>query len=221
MAEYDAVLLDLDGTLCEYVRGKSALLADAFETVGVDPMFTATDYADRVDGYADRAETMVERRRLCFADLAAENGYDRAAGRAAADAYADARDHSNVAFLDGAKEALDHLHGRYPLGLVTNGDPTMQDQKIDGLGIREYFETVVYAGYDVAAKPDPEPFEVALGEMALDDAAVPYVGNNYETDIVGAAGVGLDGYLVGTPPAEGPVEPTASVETPGELTTLF
>ena len=221
MREYDAVLLDLDGTLCEYVRTKDDLLAAAFGELGVDPPFSARAYAERVDRYADRAETMVERRRLCFAELAEENGHDPELGREAAAVYADARDHSNVAFLEGGQTLLETLRERYPLGMVTNGDPTMQDQKIDGLGIREHFHTVVYAGYDVPAKPNVEAFETALGAMDLDPDATVYVGNNYETDIVGAHEAGLDGILVGPDTPDGPVDPLAHVETPGDVAELL
>jgi putative hydrolase of the HAD superfamily len=217
MTDYDAVLLDLDGTLCEYVRGIEELLSDAFGTVGVESMFTAADYRGLVDSYADRTDSMAELRRLCFADLAAENGHDADLGREAADAYAGARDHGNVRFLDGAEETLDALADRYPLALVTNGDPGMQDQKIDGVGVREYFETVVYAGHDVPAKPDPEPFETALDALDVAPEQAVYVGNNYESDVVGAANAGIDAVLVGELPSKVPVQPLAVVDSPREI----
>jgi putative hydrolase of the HAD superfamily len=221
MTDYDAVLLDLDGTLCEYVRGTEELLPAAFESVGVDPLFTPAEYHERVDLYADRADSMLERRELCFADLAAENGYDPEVGLQVAAAYADARDHSNVRFLDGAREALTDLAERYPLALVTNGGPTMQDQKIDGLGVREHFETVVYAGHDVPAKPDPEPFEAALDALGIRPDQTVYVGNNYEADVVGAAAADVPSVLVGEAPTDGSVEPLAAVDSPREVTDLL
>lgn len=221
MTDYDAVLLDLDGTLCEYVRNKTDLLAAAFGELGVDPPFSASDYVERVDLYADRTDTMVERRRLCFAELADENGSDPEIGREAADIYAAERDHSNVRFLDGAAEALESVSERYPLALVTNGGPDMQDQKIDGLGIRDYFETVVYAGHDVPAKPDPEPFERALTDLETTADRSLYVGNNYESDVLGAANAGMQSILVGEPPRERPVEPLAVAATPAEVPRLL
>ena len=217
MTDLDGVLLDLDGTLCEYVRGTEQLLSAAFDAVGSDPLFTAEAYNDRVDVYADRADSMAERRRLCFADLAAENGHDPDLGRTVAETYRDERDHSNVRFLDGAARALDTLAERYPLALVTNGGRGMQDRKIDGLGVRERFETVVYAGQDVAAKPDPEPFETALDALGVDADRAVYAGNNYEADVVGAANADLPAVLVGEKPASAPVEPLAVVDSPGAL----
>jgi len=217
MVDYDAVVWDLDGTLCEYVRSKDELLAAAFGTLDVEPPFSASDYVKRVDLYADRADSMVERRRLCFAELAEENGHDPELGREAADIYAAERDHSNVRFLDGAAEALEYVAERYPLALVTNGGPDMQDQKIDGLGIRDHFETIVYAGHDVAAKPDPEPFERALAALDTSPDRSIYVGNNYEADVVGAANAGLDSVLIGEQPRRLTVDPLATMATPEEL----
>jgi putative hydrolase of the HAD superfamily len=220
MTDFDAVLLDLDGTLCEYVRTKTDLLAAAFGALDVEPPFSASDYVERVDLYADRADSMAERRRLCFAELAEENGFDPEIGRKAADVYADERDHSNVRFLDGAETALDSLADRYPLALVTNGGPDMQDQKIAGLGIRDYFETVVYAGHDVPAKPDPAPFEQALAALETPPERAVYVGNNYESDVVGAANAGLQSVLIGEPPRDRPVEPLAVTATPAKVPDL-
>ncbi|QSG11614.1 HAD superfamily hydrolase [Halapricum desulfuricans] len=217
MTEYDAVLLDLDGTLCEYTRGTEQLLPAAFERVGVEPMFAPEAYVERVDSYADRADSMLERRRLCFADLAAEHGYDRQLGREVADAYAAERDHSNVRFLDGAAEAVEQLAERYPLAMVTNGGPDMQDPKLETLGLERYLDSLVYAGYEVPAKPDPEPFERALDALGVSADRAVYVGNNYETDVLGAASADLSSILVGEPPASGPVEPISTVSTPGEI----
>ena len=93
----------------------------------------------------------------------------------------------------------------------------MQDRKIDGLGVRERFETVVYAGQDVAAKPDPEPFETALDALGVDADRAVYAGNNYEADVVGAANADLPAVLVGEKPASAPVEPLAVVDSPGAL----
>ncbi|MFW6018471.1 MAG: HAD family hydrolase [Halapricum sp.] len=217
MTGYDAVLLDLDGTLCEYVRGTEQLLPAAFERVGVEPLFSPEAYVERVDSYADRADSMRQRRRLCFADLAEENGYDRRLGREVADAYAAERDHGNVRFLDGAAEAVERLAQRYPLALVTNGGPDMQEPKLEALGLEPFLDTVVYAGYEAPAKPDPEPFERALDALEVTADRAVYVGNNYETDVIGAAAADLPAILVGEPPVGGSVEPASTIRTPGAL----
>jgi len=220
VTDYDAVVLDLDGTLCEYVRGTDELLSSAFETVGIEPFFGSADYRERFDDYTDSADSIRDLRRRCFADIVADVGRDPDLGRAVADAYAAERDHTNVRFVDGAADLLGSLSDRYPLGLVTNGGPDMQNAKLDGLGVREQFETVVYAGHHVAAKPAPDPFHAALTELGVPSERAVYVGNDYENDVLGAAAAGVDAVLVGGA-VDGEVDPVARVASPADALGLF
>lgn len=185
------VVFDLDGTLCEYRRTGSDVLAAAFERADVEPFFAVTDYYDRFGGYVPACDDIREVRERCFAALAAESGHDEAAGRAVAEAYASIRDHANVRWLPGAAEALDRLGERYPLAMVTNGDPRMQGTKLDALGVRDRFEVVVHAGFDAPAKPDPAPFELALDAIDVAAPRAVTVGNSLDHDVAGAHNAGL------------------------------
>jgi putative hydrolase of the HAD superfamily len=196
----DAVLFDLDDTLCEYRRPGSELLSTAFDRVGVEPFFEVEAYYDRYETYVDDHDGVADLRAAAFADIAAERGRDPAVGRRVAEAYADERDHRNVRALPGAREAVATLAGEYRLGLVTNGAPGMQRQKLAGLGL-EPFETVVFAGHDTAAKPAPEPFERALTELGVTPARAVHVGNSPSADVDGAKRAGLRAALLPDGPA--------------------
>ncbi|MCU4798866.1 HAD family hydrolase [Halobacteria archaeon HArc-gm2] len=187
----EALIFDLDDTICEYCRPGSEVLALAFEDVGVDPIFTAEDYYAVFDDYVEDSEDVVENRERCFAVLAEEAGYDPEMGRAVAEAYAAERDQTNVRFLPGAREALETLRVRYTVAAVTNGGPEMQRAKMEGLGIHDHFETAVYAGYGVAAKPHPEPFEVALDAVGVGPERAIKIGNSLKNDVRGAHNAGL------------------------------
>lgn len=216
--EMDAVLFDLDDTLCAYRRHGREVLAGAFETAGFDPLFAIEDYYAVFDEYAGTADTIDAQREACFEALADEADADPAVGRAVARAFAETRDHRNVRLLEGARTALDALATDHRLGLVTNGAPGMQAQKLDALGIREAFETVVHAGHDTPAKPSPEPFQTALEELdAAPDRAV-HVGNSIEADVAGAQAAGLSAVWLqtGHPVADGPT-PDYTVTSLSEL----
>lgn len=187
----EGVVFDLDGTLCDYERTGAEVLAAAFEAAGVEPFFDVADYYARFDDYVATSEDIRDVREQCFADLAAAAGRDPAAGRAVAEAYAAERDHANVRWLPGARAAIDRLGERYPLAIVTNGDPWMQGRKLDALGVDGRFETVVHAGYDAPAKPNPEPFELALEAMGLAEPRAATVGNSLHHDVAGAHNAGL------------------------------
>jgi putative hydrolase of the HAD superfamily len=204
-----AVLFDIDDTLCVYRRRGPELLSLAFDAVGVEPYFTAAEYYDRYPEFADGTDSVAELRRTCFAAISEERGRDPALGRAVADAYATERDHANVDFLPGAREALAALADRYRLGIVTNGAPEMQAQKLAALGLADRFETVVHAGYDAPAKPAPEPFERALAALGVSADRTIHVGDGLETDVAGAKAAGLTAAWLsdGTDPAQDHPDP--------------
>ncbi|WP_435197032.1 HAD family hydrolase [Natronomonas sp. EA1] len=185
---YDAVLFDIDDTLCAYRRSAGELLALAFDDVGVEPCFSVADYFERYGAYVDSTDSVNELRRACFADLASEAGHDAGIGRAIADAFAAERDHRDVVPLPGIG-VLDSLS--VPVGVVTNGAPDMQAQKLEGLGLADRFEVVVHAGYDTPAKPAPEGFHRACEALGVAPDRTVHVGNSLTSDVAGAHAAGV------------------------------
>ncbi|PSQ32517.1 haloacid dehalogenase, partial [Halobacteriales archaeon SW_10_68_16] len=118
-------------------------------------------------------------------------GRDPDLGRSVARAYAEARDHTDVRPLPGARETLEHLQESVALGAVTNGSPAMQSTKLDTLGFGEYFETVVHGGYDAPAKPAPDPFHAALDALGVAPGRAVHVGNSVASDVAGAKRAGV------------------------------
>lgn len=194
----EAVLFDLDGTLCRYRRSPGEVLAVAFERVGVDPLFEVEAYYDAFDRFAADADGMADLRERCFAALATERGHDPDRGRAVARAFAAERDHRDVVARPGALAALYRLSDRYALGVVTNGPRDAQTAKLDGLGRRGAFDAVVCAGETVPAKPAVDPFERALSALDVAPGETAFVGDSVETDVAGANAAGLRSVLVGT-----------------------
>jgi putative hydrolase of the HAD superfamily len=192
MAELGAVLFDLDDTLCRYRETAGDILPRCFERAGVEPFFTAADYYERFEAYLDAAESIPELRRQCFADIARERGVDPELGYEVARAYTDERDYSDVERLPEARAAVSAAAEHGTVGLVTNGPPETQRQKLDAVGLADIFETVVFAGYDTAAKPDPEPFERALSDLGVAPDVTLHVGNSLSSDVAGAQAAGLD-----------------------------
>lgn len=187
----DAVLFDIDDTICTYQRSGEEILPVAFETVGVDPFFTVEEYIDRYREFVGQSDTMSDLRQRCFAAFARERGHDPAVGREIALAYAAERDHTAVEFCPGARETLRRLASEVPLAAVTNGSPDMQSVKLDALGITDHFETVVHAGYDAPPKPEPEPFHDALDALGVRPGRTVHVGNSLASDVAGGRRAGV------------------------------
>ena len=77
------------------------------------------------------------------------------------------------------------------LGLVTNGSNASQNPKIDGLGIRPYFRSVLVSEAEGVKKPNPEIFLRALRQLNVEPEEAVFVGHNPEADIHAARSVGI------------------------------
>lgn len=191
MSHVDTVLFDLDDTLLEYERSSGEVLDIAFREAGVDPFFSEQDYYRVYDDHLDESDGIEDLRRRAFERLAREHGRDPDHGRAVADAFSAERDQTRVRVYDGAHDTLDHLARDHHLGLVTNGDPGMQSQKLRGGGLHDYFDTVVHGGSDAPAKPEPDGFHLALDHLDASPDRAVHVGNSLTTDVPGAHAAGL------------------------------
>lgn len=79
------------------------------------------------------------------------------------------------------------------LGVITNGHSHLQHRKIDLLGLREYFDTIVISGEVGLSKPDPQIYRLALERLGVGPDQCVLVGDHPRNDIWGAAQVGLQG----------------------------
>jgi putative hydrolase of the HAD superfamily len=91
----------------------------------------------------------------------------------------------------GAVSIVRQLADTYPLGVVSNGLPDVQYTKLATLGIRELFACVVLSEELKIAKPDPRIFLHAAGLLGVAPDDCLYVGDSYESDVVGAKRAGM------------------------------
>ena len=74
----------------------------------------------------------------------------------------------------------------YLLGIITNGRGKFQDRAISGLGIRDYFDTILISEIEQVRKPQPEIFHRAIDRLGVSAQASVFVSDNPEADILGA-----------------------------------
>lgn len=77
------------------------------------------------------------------------------------------------------------------LGIVTNGGITSQHNKIDALGVRSFFETIVTGEDHDVYKPSTGIFTAALGNLGVASEDACHVGDDPATDVAGAQAAGL------------------------------
>lgn len=84
-------------------------------------------------------------------------------------------------------EVLNQLKEKYELLLLTNGDPSLQKEKIASVPqFSSYFKHIVISGEFGKGKPDPSLFQHALSLMNVNENEVVMVGDKLSTDILGA-----------------------------------
>ncbi|MBN2544147.1 MAG: HAD family hydrolase [Spirochaetes bacterium] len=88
-------------------------------------------------------------------------------------------------------KVLKKLKKEYKMGLITNGAPDLQWEKINGSRIKSYFDLIVISGEINAAKPNKEIFEHAINHFKEDKNKFIMIGNSLISDIGGAIKAGI------------------------------
>ena len=107
-----------------------------------------------------------------------------------ADAYRAARRAKQLIDPE-AESILDDLARDHRLGLVTNGAPDVQREKLAGTTLSSRFATVVISAELGIAKPDARIFNVALGALGVRPEDAAMVGDSLPRDVAGARNAGL------------------------------
>lgn len=95
--------------------------------------------------------------------------------------------------LEGARELLTDLQGKYRMGLITNGLKEVQRPRLANTGIGEFFEFVVISDEIGIAKPQAGFFDHAYAQMGnADKNGVLVIGDNPNADVGGALSYGFD-----------------------------
>ena len=98
----------------------------------------------------------------------------------------------------GIAECLDHLAGKYRLGIVSDAIVT------PGLNLREllanhglarYFEVFVFSDEAGASKPDRKVFDLALATLGGKPSELAHIGDREYNDITGPVAYGAHGIL--------------------------
>jgi putative hydrolase of the HAD superfamily len=123
--------------------------------------------------------------------------------------------------LPGAEEVLHQLRAAgVRTGLLTNGAPDLQREKIEASGLGVFFDAAVVSGEIGTGKPEPAIFHHLVRLLAVEPARALMVGNSLSRDIVGGRRAGLRTCwlnLEGEEEPVGLVEPDYTIRSLGEL----
>ena len=77
------------------------------------------------------------------------------------------------------------------IGILTNGNPLIQKNKIKNLKIEKYFDTILFAKKFNIEKPNKKSFYKILKILESDPKKSIFVGDNEDNDIMGAKSIGM------------------------------
>ena len=188
---FDAVVFDLDNTLCRRTGDVDAAYRRAFDRVGADLFGAPEELWAALDGPPD-PDDRAGYLGAGFARVAARHGRSEVDPVALATALLAEIDNSEVELLAGAERALDAARALGPVGILTNGPERRQRTKIDAIGLATAVDAIVYAGDLPRRKPHVDPFEAILADLGVAADRTLYVGDSLAYDVAGAHNAGLD-----------------------------
>ncbi|RWR12602.1 HAD family hydrolase [Siminovitchia fortis] len=120
-------------------------------------------------------------------------------------------------------QVLDELKKDYLLVLITNGSPDLQNTKLAITPeLAPYFDHIVISGGYGKGKPDKGIFEHALSLVSLEKNKVIMVGDNLNTDILGANRAGIKSVWINREEKErSEVEPSYEIQQLSDLYELL
>ncbi|RUT46740.1 HAD family hydrolase [Paenibacillus anaericanus] len=98
-----------------------------------------------------------------------------------------------IEMFEGARELIQKLqaHG-YLVGVITNGPPEHQMNKIQALNLEEFIPSELFfiSGAVGITKPDRKLFEHVTDKFELSPENCYYIGDSWRNDVVGASSAG-------------------------------
>lgn len=200
MKQFEAIFFDLDNTLFDHQyssqMGLAALQSQFFALQTHELPALEKAYYELLNSNYDRVLTgqisIEAAREERMIDYLAHFGVavNEAEATTAVTLYRNAYE-TNLRTVPGTEEVLASLHGRYPLGVITNGLVFYQYQKLGNLNLRHYFDQVFISEAVGVTKPDKAIFETAVHQFNVQPDTAVMVGDSWQSDIIGATQAGL------------------------------
>lgn len=197
-----AIFFDLDDTLCDYLYASHTGLKKTFSEydlgVSADEAFQTWRDVYKTFAHEIKSERWYERylesgeptrtehmRRM----LKALNKQDEDLAKRLSETYANHRNDLLKLFPE-TTALLSYLHGKYVLGMITNGPADIQREEVETLGIGHYFDHILIEGEVKIGKPHNEIFDEGIRRTGFRPEQHLFVGNAFEHDVQGAKSAG-------------------------------
>lgn len=188
------VFFDLDDTLFDFHASEHTAILDTFRHVGIEPseenaaLYSQINLScwERLErGEWSRDEVLVRRFDIFF-DALGVTGDAMATQK-----YYEDRLSYEVCYIDGARELLERMRGKYRMYITSNGTALVQDRRIGASGIAEYFDGIFISERVGAHKPSREFFNRIFEQIGGERAETVIIGDSLTSDILGGINAGI------------------------------
>lgn len=219
LADIQAVIFDLDGTLLDrrrsflrFVRDQWERFAPVLQHVDQEHYVQTLIELDR-DGYGPRKEL--------FSGMSARFELPTDLTETLLNDYRAGFPSACLLFPDAVRTLSALRASGLKLGLITNGSVRMQRSKLECLALASMLDTVVISDAEGISKPDRRIFRRALERLHANPAQSVFVGDHPEVDVAGARAAGMRAIWRRDARVSREVEADAVIEELGDLLALF
>ncbi|MCF0238716.1 MAG: YjjG family noncanonical pyrimidine nucleotidase [Sphaerochaetaceae bacterium] len=193
--KYSFLLFDLDNTLLDFTKSEEQAIEKTLISFDIEPTLENISLYSTTNGQMwkmlERGEITRERLRYDrFALFLETLGFKRDVIKMST-AYEENLSQGYF-ILGNAKAVLDVLYKKIPMYALTNGISTIQHRRIEGSGIKKYFEEVFISEEIGFNKPDSRYFEKCFSLIkGFNKSKALMIGDTLSSDIAGGINVNV------------------------------
>lgn len=201
MKRYETIFIDLDDTIYDFAGASREAFKEAYDLLGYANYFNSFNHflslyepynLELWKRYGEGKITKDELNRKRYSYPLKMVGVEN---QELADTFCRevlSRIPTKNKVVPGAIELLEYLAPKYKLCILSNGFKELQAHKMQSAGLAKYFTHIILSEDIGVNKPNPELFIHAMQVAGATTENCIMVGDLFDTDIVGASGVGME-----------------------------
>lgn len=197
MKKYTTLYFDLDNTILDFTSAEYKAIRKLLALYGlpVDDEIVATYSKINQLWWESFERGEIEKSQIFagrFKDLLSYYNFQRDAEKMAEDYF----EFLSFGFdaIDGARQTLKYLKEQgYTICITTNGVSRTQYRRIDGCGLKQYFDYIIVSEDARHQKPEKEYFDYVMSKTPeKDKSKILVIGDSMSSDILGGINFNVD-----------------------------